>query len=89
MLTLLLQRLAAGIRQAVSNVDRARSRRALSGILMFDDHLLRDIGLTRADVIDCLSTPLDGDPADFLEARRRRNALAADRAASSGQRLAA
>jgi uncharacterized protein YjiS (DUF1127 family) len=69
-----LQRLAAGIRQAVSNVDRARSRRALCGILMFDDHLLRDIGLTRADVIDCLSTPSDDDPVDLLDARRKRNA---------------
>jgi uncharacterized protein YjiS (DUF1127 family) len=89
MLTLLLQRLAAGIRNAVSNVYRARSQRALRGMLMFNDHLLRDIGLTRADVIDCLSTPSDDDLIDFLNARRQRNTSIAEPPAPGNRRLAA
>ncbi len=89
MLTLLLQRLAAGIRNAVSNVYRGRSRRALSGMLMFNDHLLRDVGLTRADVIECLSTPSDDGLVDLLNARRQRNASTAERPAPAGRRLAA
>jgi uncharacterized protein YjiS (DUF1127 family) len=74
MLISLLQRLAADIRRAVSTVDRTSSHRSLSAMLMLDDHLLRDIGLTRADVIECLSTPADDDSVAFLDARRKRNA---------------
>jgi len=46
--------------------------------------MLRDIGLTRADVVDCLSSPLEADPSRLLIARineRRRDAGAARKAA--------
>jgi uncharacterized protein YjiS (DUF1127 family) len=85
----LLQRAAAGIRAGVAAVDRARSRRALSAIQMLDDHLLWDIGLTRADVVACLSMPSGDDPIGFLEAQRARNAAGAGRPRSDGRRLAA
>ena len=42
-----LRRLARGcLRIIAAQADRARQRRALAGL---DDHLLRDIGITRGD----------------------------------------
>jgi uncharacterized protein YjiS (DUF1127 family) len=38
----------------VACIERARQRRALS---LLDDHLLRDIGLTRDDVADEIAKP--------------------------------
>jgi uncharacterized protein YjiS (DUF1127 family) len=69
MLTLFLRKLAAGIGRAFSRPGQARDQRALNVMLMLDDHLLRDIGLTRADVIDCLSTPSD-EPVVFHQMRQ-------------------
>jgi hypothetical protein len=90
MLILLMNRLTASIGAAVSGFGRRRSRHAFDRMLMFDDHLLRDIGLTRNDVIEVLSSPSDDDPVDFLETRRKRNSSCADRPASEpAHRLAA
>jgi uncharacterized protein YjiS (DUF1127 family) len=86
MLTLFLRRLAAAIGRALARPGRAHGRHTLNAMLMFDDHLLRDIGLTRTDVIECLSSPADDDPVDFLDARRKRNATAD---CPAGRRLAA
>ncbi len=51
---------------------RIGTRGATRNMLWLDDHILRDIGLTRADVADCMSSPW-GDPADFLHVRQVRN----------------
>jgi uncharacterized protein YjiS (DUF1127 family) len=88
MLTSLVYQLAAGIGAMASAIGRRRSRRAFDPMLSFDDHLLRDIGLTRNDVIDVLTSPADDDPVDFLAARRKHNAVA-DCPADADRRLAA
>jgi uncharacterized protein YjiS (DUF1127 family) len=56
--------------------ERARSRRSACTMLYLDDHLLRDIGLRRADVVACISSPSRHDPVEFLEVRRERNGRA-------------
>lgn len=51
-----------------------RNRRAVIGLLGFDDRMLRDIGLTRSDVTSALSGPRLADPsirlASFSAERR-------------------
>jgi uncharacterized protein YjiS (DUF1127 family) len=89
MFTVYLRRLAAAIGRAFARSPSARERRVLSTMLMLDDHLLRDIGLTRSDVIECLSSPLDQNSVRFLDARRRRNASTANPSAASDRRMAA
>ncbi len=53
-----------------------KHRRAVSGLLFLDDHLLRDIGLSRSDISSALSLPRSTDPSVRLrqsaEARRGR-----------------
>lgn len=61
---------AGRILGAIGNaIARSRRRRAARDMLRWDDNMLRDIGLTRYDVIDCLSSP-GTDPSDFLDRRR-------------------
>ena len=48
-------------------IERARGRRVLS---LLDDRMLRDIGLTRGDVLDASSGPLVTDPVQAANARR-------------------
>jgi uncharacterized protein YjiS (DUF1127 family) len=42
------------------------ARRQVMGLLEADDHMLADIGLTRADVIGSLEAPLDRNPSHQL-----------------------
>jgi uncharacterized protein YjiS (DUF1127 family) len=42
------------------------ARRQVMGLLEADDHMLRDIGLTRADVIGSLEARMDADPSRHL-----------------------
>ena len=56
-------------------------RRVLGQLAGLDDHMLRDIGLTRQDLLSVLGEPLYRDPTVWLalradEARRARRALA-------------
>jgi uncharacterized protein YjiS (DUF1127 family) len=44
-----------------------RKRRRLHRLADLDDHMLRDIGLSRADIRGVLSQPLDVDPIWELE----------------------
>lgn len=46
--------------------QRARNRRAVVTLLNWDDHALRDIGLTRADVHLSLALPYREDPSTRL-----------------------
>ena len=48
---------------------RFSNRRKTRRMLDLSPHLLNDIGLTRDDVMDALTSP--GDPADILNARRQ------------------
>ena len=43
----------------------SRNRRPVQQLLLLDDYYLRDIGLTRADIVGCLSTPAHDDTIDF------------------------
>jgi hypothetical protein len=54
----------------------AAARRAIRPLLAVEERFLRDIGITRADVIDCLSSPLADDPSELLKARRGRPQVA-------------
>ncbi len=80
-----LQSLAARIRAAV---NRGNRRRNLRPMLMLDDHLLRDIGLTRADVIACVSSP-ESDPSGVLDLARRRDTFPSAYSPARGPRMAA
>jgi len=46
------------------------ARRAMSQLAHMSDYELRDIGLTRQDVIDVSALPLDEDPTALLARRR-------------------
>ncbi|MFG1391349.1 DUF1127 domain-containing protein [Xanthobacter agilis] len=44
-------------------------RRAMAALATLDDHMLKDIGITRADVRDAVSAPLGADPTRLLVLR--------------------
>ena len=45
----------------------ARNRRQVTALRELDDHLLRDIGLQRADVLAVLAQPRHRDPSRMLK----------------------
>jgi len=47
-------------------------RSAIKPLLRVDEQSLLEVGLSRSDLIECLSTPLTTDPAKFLAARSRK-----------------
>ncbi len=49
-----------------SVAQRVRNRRAVMQLLDWDEHALRDIGLTRADIHLSLALPLREDPSTRL-----------------------
>ena len=51
--------LVAAARRAAQALTRSCQRRAARDMLRLDAHLLRDIGLSRYDVVECLSAPGD------------------------------
>ncbi|MDE1566828.1 DUF1127 domain-containing protein [Aquabacter sp. P-9] len=61
------------IMQGISTLNKlARAiehRRVVSQMLQFDDYLLRDVGLTRADLCDAASEPIWSDPSHVLVSR--------------------
>ena len=49
-------------------------RSAIKPLLEIDEKSLLEVGLSHADLVECLSTPFTTDPARFLARRcRRRN----------------
>jgi uncharacterized protein YjiS (DUF1127 family) len=50
-----------------------QNRRALTSLIHFDDHMLADIGLTRADLRETLDLPFTHDLGRELEYRVTRN----------------
>ena len=51
--------IVAAIRRVVEVITRSCQRRATRDMMRLDAHLLRDIGLSRYDVVECLSAPSD------------------------------
>lgn len=45
------------------------ARRAIMPLLYANERMLRDVGLSRADIVDCLSGSLCADPSRLLIAR--------------------
>lgn len=86
----ILQKLFApflALRTAARRVlRRYRMRRAMIPLMQFDERMLRDIGLSRGDVIACLHF---AEPEDLFEERARRQAAAAEQAGKPDTRLAA
>jgi uncharacterized protein YjiS (DUF1127 family) len=61
-----LRGLRAVLRQASTLVTAARNRSAVKSLAELDDHALKDIGLTRSDVIGALAEPFYRDPSEVL-----------------------
>ena len=62
---------ASALRRALSWPARVgAARRAMSELARMSDYELRDIGLTRQDVVDVSALPLDEDPTALLARRR-------------------
>ena len=62
---------ASALRRVVSWPARVgAARRAMSQLAHMSDYELRDIGLTRQDVVDVSALPLDEDPTALLARRR-------------------
>ena len=77
-----LHRVAAGATQVFRRLARAwESRRALRELGAFDDRMLADVGLNRADLRDALAAPLWSDPTALLTRRRRERKLSRPRRA--------
>lgn len=55
-------------------VQAVRHRATLSDLTHFDEHMLRDIGLNRSDVLAALDAPIGQDPSERLAStvRQRR-----------------
>lgn len=53
--------IVAATRRVVEVITRSCQRRAARDMMRLDAHLLRDIGLSRYDVVECLSAPSDDD----------------------------
>ena len=67
---------AAGSASLISRViGRWRARRAVARLADYDDHMLRDIGITRAEVNWAASLPLTVNAALALEDRSRERRL--------------
>jgi uncharacterized protein YjiS (DUF1127 family) len=71
---------AVAVRAVRPLVDAWHQRRDLAQLAAMDDRMLRDIGLTRADVSDALSQPMWRD-ATLVLIRRRGERRAARRLA--------
>lgn len=52
-----------------------RTRKTLRDLSMLDDSMLRDIGLSRADLLDVRTMPLSSDPVAVLRRARMRNTV--------------
>ena len=62
---------SAAERLGRSVVAAWRHRKDVAALAAFDEHMLRDIGLTRSDVNDALSEPMWRDPIAVLVRRQR------------------
>lgn len=72
----MLRPVSALARRALTLVAGWRNRREIVRLATFDDRLLRDIGLTRADVDWALLQPRGVDPSEALAVRVERRRAA-------------
>ncbi|HEX5509363.1 MAG TPA: DUF1127 domain-containing protein [Pseudolabrys sp.] len=61
--------MAAGLRRIKAMVRAHRHRRDAITLVSLDDHMLRDIGLTEADVRDAFASRFWEDPTSLLSER--------------------
>lgn len=71
-----LHLVGSALGRAAAVVTAYRNRRAIAQLLMFDEHMLRDIGLTSGDVHSAMASRLSDDPSRYLctAAEERRSA---------------
>jgi uncharacterized protein YjiS (DUF1127 family) len=62
---------ASVVRRVAHAVSVSRNRKALAALARLDEHMLADMGLTRADIRDAVAQPLWSDPTAVLAERRR------------------
>lgn len=75
----LRETLAAAVQPAAKLLRALRNRRAVTRLCHLDDRALKDIGLTRSDVLGALAAPLSDDPSSIL-AEHARGGMAVPRA---------
>ncbi len=67
---------AAGVaNQGIALLASLLMRSAIKPLLQVDEGSLFAVGLSRADVVECLKTPLTTDPAAFLASRGKKARL--------------
>lgn len=62
---------APGVANLATLFRNWRARRAVRSLAKLDDHLLRDMGLSRHDISIALQLPLDVNPGLYLESHNR------------------
>ena len=65
--------------RAVATLASMLFRSAIRSLLGVDERSLLTVGLTRADLVECLSTPLTRDPTEMLASRAARCAQTSQR----------
>jgi uncharacterized protein YjiS (DUF1127 family) len=63
---------AKAAREITELIAALLMRSAIKPLLSIDERSLADIGLSRADLIACLATPITTNPARFLASHARR-----------------
>jgi hypothetical protein len=63
---------AAGVaNQGIALLASLLMRSAIKPLLEVDERSLLAVGLSRADIVECLSTPFTADPTEFLASRSK------------------
>jgi uncharacterized protein YjiS (DUF1127 family) len=84
LIQILREAAAEAIRRAGNHVRRRRNRRAVFGLAEWDDRMLKDIGLTRSQVLGALAVRYDEDPSALLHRPAPGRCLKAGRPGPAG-----
>jgi hypothetical protein len=72
--SVMIRKWAANVaNQGIALVASMLLRSAIKPLLEIDERSLLAVGLSRADLIECLSTPLTTDPTELLASRGRKS----------------